>query len=171
MNARSFGDALSLQADRLLRGGVGERRLLGRHRAVQVRAPRPAFAPVADRAVGIALPRFAERAHRVEARERVHHLEALVEKRLRFLVLGWRSAGGTGRGRWCRAGMGSLTYFGNFSGSIEVTLLSPARRGAGYETTKTADRRTGTRERSSRPPRKDSMILEAWRAWGLGLGA
>ncbi len=127
---------LVLQADRLLRGGVREGRLLGRHRAVQVRAPRPAFAPVADGAVGIALPRFAERAHRVEAGERVHHLEALVEKRLRFLVRGGdgaverAEAGGVERDR-------VFDVFRNFSGSIEVTLLSPARGGAGYETTKT----------------------------------
>jgi hypothetical protein len=57
---------LVAQADRLLRRGIGERRLIGGHRPVQVRAPRPAFAPIADRAVGIALPRFAEGTDRVD---------------------------------------------------------------------------------------------------------
>ena len=74
------------QRQRLLQSGVGKRRVLGQHRAVQVRTPRPGFPPVADGARRIALPRFAERAHRVELGERVHHLEALVEELLGFVV-------------------------------------------------------------------------------------
>ena len=77
----------------LLRGGVSEGRLLGDHRAVQIRAPRPGFAPVADGAARVALPRLAERAHRIELGERIHHLEALVEERLGFVVGGGDLAG------------------------------------------------------------------------------
>ena len=75
-----------LQPDRLLNGRIGVRRFLGAHRTVQVRSPGPRLAPVADRAIRIALPCFAERANRLGLRERVHHLEALIEKRLRFFV-------------------------------------------------------------------------------------
>ena len=80
------GRRLVFQADGLLHGRVGERRLIRGHRAIQVRTPRPAFAPVTNCALGIALGGFAERAHRVETREGVHHLEALVEKRLGFFI-------------------------------------------------------------------------------------
>src|SRR5688572_1547534 len=131
---------LVLQADRLLRGGIGKRRLLGRHRAVQVRAPRPALAPIADRALRVALPGLAERAHRVEARERIHHLEALVEERLRFLVRGRdRTVERAEPGGEKRDGV--FDVFRDFSGSIEMTLLGPARGRAGYETTKTETRK------------------------------
>ncbi len=78
---------LVFQCHRLARGGVRVRRLLVAHRRVQVRSPRPRFSPVADRAVGITLPRLAERTDGLGLGERVHHLEALVEVRLGLLAL------------------------------------------------------------------------------------
>ena len=86
MSARSRRAPRSRSASAFWRRGVGVRRLLGRHRPVQIRAPRPRLAPVADRAVRVALPRLAKRPHRLRLGERVHHLEALVEERLRLLV-------------------------------------------------------------------------------------
>ena len=77
---------VALQGQRLLNRGIRVGRLLGRHRRVQVGAPCPRFAPVADRAVRIALPRFSKRAHRLRLREGIHHLEALVEECLGLFV-------------------------------------------------------------------------------------
>ena len=71
---------------RLLGRRIRVRRIFAGHRLVQVRAPRPRFAPIADRAFGVALPRFAKRPHRLGLGKRVHHLKALVEVRLRLLV-------------------------------------------------------------------------------------
>ena len=75
-----------LERLRLLHRGVGVRRLFGVHRGVQVRPPCPRLSPVADGAVRVALPRLAERSDRLGLRKRVHHLEALVEERLRILI-------------------------------------------------------------------------------------
>ena len=74
------------QGQRFARRGIRVWRLVGGHRRVQVRPPRPRLTPVADRAVSVALPCFAERPHRLRLGERVHHLEALVEERLGFHV-------------------------------------------------------------------------------------
>ena len=86
MSARSFARRAGLQLHRLLDRGVGVRRLVGGHRRVEVGAPCPRLAPITDGAVRIALPRFAERPDRFRFREGVHHLEALIGKRLRFLI-------------------------------------------------------------------------------------
>ena len=40
-------------------------------------------------------------------------------------------------------GNGILDVFGDFAGVVEVTLLSPAHRGAGYETTQTTEHEPG----------------------------
>ena len=84
------------EPQRLLDGGVGPGRLVGAHRPVQIRAPRPSFAPVADRTVRIVLLRLPEGAGGILLGERVHQLEALIE------VLP-----GLGAGRGDRAGEGS----------------------------------------------------------------
>ncbi len=83
-----LGVGVALQADGFLDGFVGVRRFFGTHRRVEIRPPRPRLAPVADRAVGIAFPRLAKRPHRLGLRERIHHLEALIEERLGLLVRG-----------------------------------------------------------------------------------
>ena len=75
-----------LERDGLLGRRIRVRRLLRGHRGIQVRPPRPRFAPVADGAIGIALPGLAERPHRLGLGERIHHLEALVEERLGLLA-------------------------------------------------------------------------------------
>ena len=75
------------ERQRLLDGGIGARRLVGAHRPVQVRAPGPGFAPVADGAVGVPLLRLAKRAGGVHLGERVHQLKALVEELLRLRVI------------------------------------------------------------------------------------
>ena len=80
------GRGATLQRQRFLCRCIRVRRLVGIHGRVEVRPPRPRFAPVTDRAPGIALPGFAERSHRLPLREGVHHLEALVEVRLRLGV-------------------------------------------------------------------------------------
>jgi hypothetical protein len=74
------------QRQRLLERRIGAGRFLRRHRAVQVRAPRPRFAPVTDGALGVPLPRFAKRPDGLRLRERVHQLKALIEERLRLAV-------------------------------------------------------------------------------------
>jgi hypothetical protein len=71
--------ALAGTGDRFLNGRVRAGRLLPRHPAVDVRAPRPGFTPVADRAVGIALLRSAKGSTRFDLREGVHQLKALTE--------------------------------------------------------------------------------------------
>ena len=68
-----------LETDCLLHSGPGMRRLVRPHRTVEIRPPGPRLPPVADRAVGVALPGLPERAGRVHLGERVHHLEPLVE--------------------------------------------------------------------------------------------
>ena len=90
MNACSHGSlALALSAERLLarrrRRTASAPASIGPFR-YEPQAQR--FAPVADRAAGVALPGGAERAHGVELGERIHHLHALVEERLGFRIGG-----------------------------------------------------------------------------------
>ncbi len=80
------GAGLCLQLEGPARGGVRERRVLGVHLLVEVRAPRPGLAPVADGTGRVGSPRRAERPDGVRLREREHHLHALVEVGLRFRV-------------------------------------------------------------------------------------
>jgi hypothetical protein len=56
------------------------------HAAVDVWSPRPGFAPITDRTLGIPLLRFAKRSTGLDLREGVHQLKALVEVRLRLGV-------------------------------------------------------------------------------------
>ena len=55
---------------------------------VEIRSPGPGFAPVADRAIQIALLGFAKRADRVDFVECVLELKTLVEIGLGFLIGG-----------------------------------------------------------------------------------
>ena len=75
------------EGHRLLERGIRVGRLRRPHRSVEVRAPGPGLAPVADGAVGVVGPRLAERADRVDLGEGVHQLHALVEELLRLLVV------------------------------------------------------------------------------------
>ena len=87
MNAFSFGLACrSASATRLLNGGIRTRRLVRGHSPVDVRPPGPGFAPVADRALRVALLRFAKRSAGLHLGKGVHQLEALIEVGLRLRV-------------------------------------------------------------------------------------
>jgi len=88
-----LGRCAALQRDRLLQSGIRQRRIGHRHLFVQIRAERPGFAPVTDRALRIALPRFAKRPYRLRLGEGVHHLKALREKRLGLGILRGDRAG------------------------------------------------------------------------------
>src|SRR5262249_39743561 len=55
---------------------------------IEIRPPSPRFAPVADGALRIALPRFAKRTDRFWLGEGIHHLKALVEIGLGLSVFG-----------------------------------------------------------------------------------
>ena len=68
------------EGHRLPDRGVGVGRLRGPHGAVEIGAPGPGLAPVADGAVRVVDPRLAERADRVDLGEGVHQLHALVEE-------------------------------------------------------------------------------------------
>ena len=109
-----LGRGAALQRQRFLRRGIRVRRFLGVHRRIEVRPPRPRFAPVTDRAVGIALPRFAERPHGLRLGEGVHHLKALIEERLRLLVA-----------RGHRLGKGAETSLENLN-RLGVTVVDRA---------------------------------------------